>query len=376
MNLALISPANGAYSETFIRAHVERLSGSVYYYYGGHIPSILDGYGAISPHGVIGKARNVLTRAVTNAITAGRFTNKELSLYRSLKGNSIDVVLAEYGTTGASVLNVCKLLNMPLIVHLHGYDISVKNVLEEYASKYRSLFAYAHRIVVVSEPMRKAVKRFGASDCKILYAPCGPREFFANVIPTYSEKAFVSVGRFVDKKAPYYTILSFAKVCEKHSDAMLYMAGAGYLLNTCKNLVKQMRLEHNVVFMGIIDSDEFMERLSKVRAFVQHSIIAEDGDMEGNPVAIMEAQAAGVPVVATKHAGIPEVVINGETGILVDEHDVDGMARALLRLLDDVDLAKKYGRSAKNRMKEHFTIDRHINALNEAIANAAQNMVE
>ena len=78
--------------------------------------------------------------------------------------------------------------------------------------------------------------------------------------------------------------------------------------------------------------------MRQVRGFVQHSIVAPDGDSEGNPVAVMEAQLSGLPVVATRR-GIPEVVRDGETGLLVSEGDVDGMAVAMRRLVLEPALA-------------------------------------
>ena len=75
------------------------------------------------------------------------------------------------------------------------------------------------------------------------------------------------------------------------------------------------------------------------RAFLQHSVVAQDGESEGTPVSVMEAGASGMPVIATRHAGIPEVVVNEETGVLVDEHNVSAMSDAIVRLAQDPALA-------------------------------------
>ena len=97
--------------------------------------------------------------------------------------------------------------------------------------------------------------------------------------------------------------------------------------------------------------------MRQARVFVQHSLVAPDGDSEGNPVAVMEAQLSGLPVVAM-HAGIPEVVIDGQTGLLVEEGDL-GMASAIERLLQDPALSAQLA-AGSCHVKEGFTLQKHL----------------
>src|SRR5690606_7951411 len=108
------------------------------------------------------------------------------------------------------------------------------------------------------------------------------------VQPTFSKKQFVAIGRFTDKKAPYYTLMAFKEAIKNHPDATLIMAGDGQLLNMCKNLVRFFKIENQVAFPGVISPEKFRELLSESLAFVQHSITAENGDMEGTPLAVLE----------------------------------------------------------------------------------------
>ena len=89
-------------------------------------------------------------------------------------------------------------------------------------------------------------------------------------------------------------------------------------------------------------------------------MVAPDGDSEGSPVSVVEAQLSGLPVISTRHAGIPEVVVDGETGYLVGEGDVIGMAAFIARLAVDADLAAKLGRSGSIRARSSFTTQHHI----------------
>ena len=89
-------------------------------------------------------------------------------------------------------------------------------------------------------------------------------------------------------------------------------------------------------------------------------------------MAVMEAQLSGLPVVATRHAGIPEVVIDGTTGFLVDEGDVQGMADAMAQLVRDPQLAAKLGAAGQERMSAHFTVDHHLAAVSALLHRVAQ----
>src|SRR5690606_24279507 len=117
-----------------------------------------------------------------------------------------------------------------------------------------------------------------------------------------------------------------AQIAKNHPDASLIMAGDGVLLNMCQNLARHLEIEKQVLFPGVITPETYRELLSESLAFVQHSITAANGDMEGTPLAVLEAGAAGLPVISTKHAGIPDVIVDGKTGLLCVEHDVATMA--------------------------------------------------
>ena len=103
---------------------------------------------------------------------------------------------------------------------------------------------------------------------------------------------------------------------------------------------------------------------------MQHSVQPTYGDAEGTPVAILEAGAAGLPIVSTRHAGIREAVIDGETGFLVDERDIDGMAQAMIRLLNDKALCRSMGEQAREHIRTNYNIDRHLSCIDGLIEKA------
>ena len=106
--------------------------------------------------------------------------------------------------------------------------------------------------------------------------------------------------------------------------------------------------------------------------FVQHSVVPRfgpsAGDSEGTPVAIMEASACGLPVVSTRHGGIPEVVTHGTQGLLVDEYDVAGMARSIAELFASPEKRKAMGEAGRARIEEAYSMERYMADLIKAVA--------
>jgi Glycosyltransferase len=364
INLALISPNQNAYSETFIQNHKKHFDANVYFYYGGSLPQYLEGESLLRL-----SRKEIISRRIKERIFKKKFSNtdQEKALINSLRKHKINAVYAEFGPTGVAVTDICKQLNLPLIVNFHGVDASMAEILDNYRIPYQRMFDYATNVVVVSKLMYNRLSDMGCPTSKLEYTPCAPDDIFFDIQPNYEEVSFLSVGRFVDKKAPYYTILAFRKVVEKYPNARLYMAGNGILLNTCINLCSYLKLDNHITFLNALSHKKLMQYYSKVRAFVQHSITAKNGDMEGTPVAVLEASAAALPVISTKHAGIPDVIIDGETGFLVEEHDIDGMAENMIKIIEDADLAKKMGEAGRRNVRENFCIDKHIGKLNELI---------
>jgi glycosyltransferase involved in cell wall biosynthesis len=157
------------------------------------------------------------------------------------------------------------------------------------------------------------------------------------------------------------------EVLKKHPGARLLFAGSGPLLPVCRNIVRYHGCGDAVIFLDDVDSQTLQQLYANATGFVQHSITAEDGDMEGTPVSVLEASAAGLPVVSTKHAGIPAVVVDGQTGLLVEEHDVETMAEYMIRLLDDREYAMSLGRQGREFVRNNFSMEKHIGVLNGLI---------
>ena len=141
------------------------------------------------------------------------------------------------------------------------------------------------------------------------------------------------------------------------------MVGDGPLLATVQERARQLGLEKLVQFPGVLSPDAVAEEMRRARVFVQHSRTAEDGDEEGCPVSVMEAQLCGLPVVATRHGGIPDLVVDQQTGRLVQEGDRRGMAEAMALLADSPDLAGAWGAAGHRRARAGFTVTHHVDQI-------------
>ena len=356
------------YSETFIRQHVTDLPAETV---------LLDDWPPWAKSGsrwertLPGRAFSRAQRQLFPQEYELRITAAYVDFF---KKHRIDMVLAEFGPTGVAVLRACRQLNLPLVTHFHGYDLSERRVLERYAHDYSVMFKQAAALIAVSREMKERLIQMGAPPERVHYNPCGVDcELFSGARPSESIAQVLAVGRFVEKKGPQLTILAFAEVVKACPEARLRMIGDGPLLKECQTLVGRRALEHAVTFMGSQPHHVVAEEMRRARLFAQHSIEAASGALEGTPVAILEAGASGLPVVATYHGGIPDVVIHNQTGLLVNERDVEGMAEHMLRLLLDPGLAGELGQAAQERVKKDFSSARRIDGLWAIIKNCSGN---
>jgi colanic acid/amylovoran biosynthesis glycosyltransferase len=360
-------------SETFLDSHVDRLSGEKVVLY-NYFPEYTFNGRALryfySRRPWLRKAQRLLPVFLYDKlITAHQQSDARTLDFMAgfFQQHQVDVILAEYGFNGADITPIAKTLGIPLVVHFHGHDAHREPDLMPYRERYQRMFDYAHSLVSVSHFMTETLIRMGADPEKIAYNPYGAREYFFDVQPDYSSKTLLSLGRFTDIKAPYLTLMAFRQALSVVPDSKLVMIGDGPLLETCRSLARTWGIEAAVTFTGALTHDAALPFLCRACAFVQHSVTTNYGDAEGMPNSILEAGAAGLPVVSTRHAGIATAVLEGQTGFLVDELDVDGMADRMRQLLQDPQLCQAQGRAARRHISENYNIDQHIDRLQNLI---------
>jgi glycosyltransferase involved in cell wall biosynthesis len=356
--VCIVQPNPSSFSETFLRAHATLLPARVVVIHS--LPPEIDGRAA-SPASLPRRVCRLGWRYLTGQVGEKAVTADYLRLFREA---APDVVMAEYGPTGVWVMDACRRARLPLVVHFHGYDASRHDTLAAHEGSYRALFAQAAGIVAVSTAQRRKLIALGAPEEKVHHNACGADcSLFGGAAPAAAPPVVVAVGRFVEKKGPHLTVLAFREVLGTFLEARLRMIGDGPLLGVCRDLARGLRIDGAVTFLGKQPPEVVAAEMRRARAFVQHSVEASDGDCEGTPVAVLEAGASGLPAVATRHAGIPDVVLDRETGLLVAERDVHGMAAAMGRLLRDGSFAAALGEAGRKRVLTHFSHEHSIASL-------------
>lgn len=288
-------------------------------------------------------------------------------------GHSFKIILAHYGFAALRILPVGQKYKIPVFAHFHGYDLS--SGLSEAAYKWsllRSLKRFSG-LVVVGSHQREWLLEQGAPADKVHLIPCGvPTAEFSikNHDTTPHAIRFIAVSRLVENKGLDYTIRAFALIHEKQPGSSLHIYGDGPEKQTLVNMVNELGLWQHVFFYGAVPAEVVLQALHHADIFVQHSHRDSVGSHEGFGVTLAEAASVGLPVVATRCGGILDQVVEGVTGLLVDQRDFRAMAEKMLELAENSDLRHTMGLAGRARMVERFDTKKQIEKLENLLLSA------
>lgn len=275
-----------------------------------------------------------------NIFKYGKYTLFIFFLFSTISrlNKTFDIIHCHFGPNGMIGVGLKDLgISEKVVTTFHGVDVnSYPRVVGQ--DVYIELFRCADCLLVNSHFTKSKVLELGASEQKINVLPVGFNiAEFPITCKTYNydeDIQLLTVGRLVEKKGHEYTIRALAQIVEKHRNIRYFIAGDGPLLNHLKSLTVELGIQDYVIFLGVLTKEEVLQYYVKAHIFVLSSVTAKDGDMEGQALVLQEAQASGIPVISTFHNGIPEGVLNGESGILVPEKDVDALVSALNVLIE------------------------------------------
>lgn len=168
-----------------------------------------------------------------------------------------------------------------------------------------------------------------------------------------------------------YGIRAVAKLASVNQNIEYNVVGDGPLREDLQRLIQELNAGDVVKLLGWKQQQEIVEILNDADILLAPSVTSKDGDQEGTPVVLMEAMAMGLPVVSTKHSGIPELVENGVSGFLVPERDVDTLVEKLGYLIEHPELWSGMGRAGRAYIEEHYNIDK----LNDRLVNIYQHLL-
>jgi colanic acid/amylovoran biosynthesis glycosyltransferase len=173
----------------------------------------------------------------------------------------------------------------------------------------------------------------------------------------------IAVGRLIPKKGFGDLIRASALLAERGTLFRCEIIGEGPLENELRRHIDELCLQNNVVLTGAKPQTQLRGQLAAANVFVLPSVIDSDGGMDNLPTVIMEAMATGLPVVSTNIGGIPEMIIENETGFLVQPGDAAAMADAIETVIDDPSSAERLGHSGYERARALFSIEKNIREL-------------
>jgi glycosyltransferase involved in cell wall biosynthesis len=178
----------------------------------------------------------------------------------------------------------------------------------------------------------------------------------------------IAVGRLIPKKGFGDLIRACALLTERGKSFRCEIIGKGPLENELRRQIEELDLQNNIVLAGAKPQTQLRGRLAAANVFVLPSVIDPDGGMDNLPTVIMEAMATGLPVVSTNVGGIPEMIIENETGFLVQPSDAAAMADAIQNVIYDPSSAAKLGQSGYERAGALFSIEKNVRELCAIIA--------
>jgi colanic acid/amylovoran biosynthesis glycosyltransferase len=275
------------------------------------------------------------------------------------------VLHAHFGPVGNSFRFARELWGAPLIVSFHGYDFSTVP-RKEGARVYQKLFATADAVTVNSDYTRRQVESLGCPAARLNKLPVGldpgAFPFCGRVLRSGEPIRLLTVARLTEIKGHAFVIRAVAKLRGLRGDVRYEIAGDGPLRKELEQLVEELGLRAAVTFHGACDGCEVQRLMAESHLFVLASVSVA-GDQEGQGLALQEAQATGLPVVATNHGALPEGLVPEESGFLVPERNVDALAERLDYLVTRPELWPAMGQAGRKYVETHFDIRRLNSAL-------------
>jgi glycosyltransferase involved in cell wall biosynthesis len=269
------------------------------------------------------------------------------------------LVHAHFGRGGALALPIARTLGVPLIVTFHGGDATKDNHYRRgllptiYQQRLAALQHETALIICVSDFIRDRLLARGFPSEKLLVHRYGVElDGFDGDPPPIRERPYLLfAGRFVEKKGIGFLIEAMRRLKDEGRELRLMLVGDGAIAGELKRAAADLR---NIEFPGWLPNHELRNLMRGALAVCVPSVEAASGDAEGLPNVVIEAMAAGVPVVATHHAGIGEAVEDGRTGLLVPSGDATALAAALRRFVDEPGTARTMGREARRVAHDRF----------------------
>ena len=289
-----------------------------------------------------------------------------------LANRSPKLIHAHFGRSGALALPMARKMGIPLVVSFYGGDATKDKHYDRvlfpsiYQRRLPDLIDYTSMFLCVSEFLRRELLDRGFPADKVLVQRSGVNldPEWGPIDPT-ADKYVLFAGRFVEKKGAHLVIEAVRRLeHERGTPLRLVMIGEGALESELRRAASALG---RVEFHGWMPNQDLRRWMRGALALCVPSLHAADGDAEGLPTVVIEAMAAGTPVIGSRHAGIVEAVEHERTGYLIEERDIDALAASLRLLADNPDLRRTMGETARTAAVEGFDMMRQSRRLEERL---------
>ncbi len=273
-----------------------------------------------------------------------------------------DVIHGHFGPNGllGAMLRETGALAGGLITTFYGYDLAFY-LRQARGRSYRFLFQSGDLFIAISETMRHQLIELGCPEERIIVHRLGVdlTRFHHDRLPDApgGRVRIATVGRLVPKKGIDYALRAVARLMQAGYPIAYTIVGGGPLRPWIEARAGALGVDGAVELLGWRTQDDVTGILGRSDILLAPSITSDDGDQEGTPVAVMEAMAAGIPVVATCHSAIPEMVANGVSGLLVPERDPGALADALADLIRHPEARARMGESGRATVVSRHNLD-------------------
>lgn len=314
------------------------------------------------------KKETLIPFAIEEGLKRLGLINTSFLLKRKLKETGVHILHSHFGDRAWEDSNLKIQDHIKQIAHFYGYDVGM--IVQEdarWADRYLQLFDRVDRVLCEGSFMAKSIENLGCPGKKIrVYhlgvdvekLPFKPRKWDGK-----SALKVLIVGSFREKKGIPYALEALGKLKNKVPLEINIIGDSDKrekYLREKENILSKARshgLMDQITWHGMVNHETLIEEALNNHLFLSPSVTARDGDTEGGcPVTIIELSATGMPVLSTTHCDIPEVVLDGETGYLSSERNVDELYNNTIKLLENADIWDKMAEKARSHITENYNV--------------------
>ncbi|MFH1883910.1 MAG: glycosyltransferase, partial [Planctomycetota bacterium] len=289
-----------------------------------------------------------------------------------------DIIHCHFGPNGLRGVRLRELgaIKGKIIATFHGYDVNILPRLYG-NSYYEKLFQEVDLCTINSDFIGQRIKSLGADAEKLVKLPVGVKTrklaFTKRQPESDGEIVILSVGRLVEVKGIEYSIRAISQIVPKFPNIQYQIVGDGPLREQLRDLSEQLGISEHVKLLGARTTEQVANLYNNAHIFILSGIVGQDGAEEGQGLVLLEAQAAELPVIASRVGGIPESVVDGKSGFLVPERDVDALSEKLIYLIEHPEIWPEMGRAGRAYVEANYDInklnDRLVEIYQELLAN-------